>query len=45
MQNKVFQSAVQVVWLSEAVTARRAVDHTVLHFSFHAVGENEKEQG
>ena len=43
MQNKVFESAVQVVRLGEAVTTGRAVDHTVLHLTVDTAGRKEKE--
>lgn len=40
VEHQVFQAAVQVVWLSEAEAARRAVDDAVLHLPVNAAEEH-----
>ena len=41
VEHQVLQAAVQVVGLREAKTPRRAVDHAVLHLTFHTEDREE----
>lgn len=45
VEHQVLQAAVQVVGLSEAKAARRAVDDAVLHLAFHTKERHAQETG